>query len=236
MAAPCVQDTCSITSAIDAVTRQLQLDARLDPQGGLQCTEGVGLGVAIYEDPGTAGALADACLNGLRRTGGGELIATPKRAQIGTGSGTVQGVALTGAESATSFTLNTTNPYDCAVLGLLVGRFEMTYRIDDDGPFNADMRCRLLRDGGAVAATYMDIGGDLTGLAGGANSVKRRYDYFAEIVTIGAGASYTWTSTANHEGANEDLNITTSGTEGSTDLGFRAVLDVIHLPFNSEAL
>ena len=235
MAAPCVQDTCSITSAIDAVTRQLQLDARLDPQGGLKCTEDLGLGVAIYEDPGTAGALADACLNGLRRTGGGELLATPKRAVVASASGTVQDVAESGAESATSFTLNTTNPYDCTVLGLIRGRFEMTYRVDAAGPFNADMRCRILRDGGGSAAVYMDIGGDLTGLGGGANSVKRRWQYFNEIVTIGGGATATWTATANHEGSNEDLNITTFGSEGGTELGFRAILDVIHLPFASEA-
>lgn len=42
---PCVNDTCSITSTVDANGR-LNLTVNLDPNGGLVCTDGAGLGLA----------------------------------------------------------------------------------------------------------------------------------------------------------------------------------------------
>lgn len=41
---PCVNDTCSVVSTVDANGR-LNLDVRLNPNGGIQCTDGVGLGL-----------------------------------------------------------------------------------------------------------------------------------------------------------------------------------------------
>lgn len=238
MAVPCITDTCSITGTIDE-NRRLSLRARLDPAGGLVCgtdaNPDAGLRVAIYEDPGTAGALVDECLNGLRRTAAGELLSVSPRAGIKSVTGATVDMPLTGDESAESFDFTAENPYDCTVTGIVFGRMELTYGIPAAAPFNADIRTRVLLNGTGKAAVFMDVGGDTSSL-GLANTVKRRYAYFIETFSAFGGATTTWTATANHEGSTEDNNILTSGSLAGADLGYRALVNVLYLPFNIAAV
>lgn len=237
MAVPCVTDTCSVTGTIGS-DRRLSLSVRLDPTGGLVCgtdaNENSGLRVAIYDDPGTAGALTDACLNGLRLTAAGELLSVSPRAGLKTVGGTAVDIPHNGDESANSVNFTAENPYDCTVLGVVFGRSEIIYSVPLAGPFNADIRSRVLRDGTAEAAVYHDIGGDAANV--GTDSVKRRYDYFFEVFTAFGGVTTTWTATANHEDSNERDNVNTVGTQSGADLGFRAVVNVLYLPFNVVAV
>lgn len=235
MAVPCVTDTCSVTGSIGA-DRRLSLAVRLDPTGGLVCgtddDENAGLRVGIYEDPGTSGALNDACLNGLRRTAAGELLAVSPRAGLKTISGTQQIVPHNASQSSNSLTADNvaTNPFDCQVLGVIYGRTELTYSVGAGDEYNADMRSRIIRNGTADVAVFSDIGGSSVD-ANIKNSVKRRYDYFFDTFTAFAGAAFTFTADANHETAAERVNVDTE----SNGLGFRALVNVMFLPFNAAA-
>lgn len=238
MAAPCVTDTCSVTATVGS-DRRLQIAVRLDPTGGLTCgtdsNENAGVRVQIYNDPGTAGALVDECLNGLRRTAAGDLLAVSPRGGLRNMGGVTVDVPDNGADSGDSITdggagLKTTNPFDCTTLGIVFGRMEWTYEVTAAGPYNADIRGRIRKDGTPIAAIVEDIGGDTTGSV--APSVKRSWGYFIEAFTAFGGATSTWTATSQHEDSNERNNVEFTGTSSGADLGFRAVVSALYVPFN----
>lgn len=253
MSAPCINDTCSITSLIDPDTRRLELNARIDPTGGLQCIDGRGLGMLIFGEP-EAAAPIDTCYQQLGISGSGAVWSIPKRALVHDFSGDVVNIPQggnEGDESADSISTggSLTNPYDCQAMLWVWGRFEVGYTIStaasddytnptvDTGdfiPFNAEVECRFKINGNPQATSIMDIGGIVPAALDGSH--KRRWEYFAIRTSIGANDTISLTAMANHEGNNEVVNASTVNADVNfPSRGFRIVGEAIIMPFNNEA-
>lgn len=260
MAAPCINDTCSITTSIDSVTRRLQIDARLDPTGGLQCIDGRGLGLEIYGAPAAAAPI-DVGFQQLGISTAGEVWSIPGRSRIKAFSGgpenIPQGAGESGEGSSSASPIGTvsiTNPYSTQAQMIVIGRFEVNYTISlsanghihgnptiDGGamiPFNGDIRTELEIDGSSpLASAYHDIGGVVPSALN--NSNKRSWKYFAVQTTIGANATRTLRAFASHEGNNESVNIITinpASTPVFAQRGFMISGHAIILPFNGASL
>lgn len=131
MAAPCINDTCSITSSIDPVTRRLALDVILNPSGGLFCDNG--LGINLLGDPAPAAASAAVDFMQLLLTPGGELWSAPKGAQISTFASSVVSIPSDGQESggANGVSAGTvTNPFNASAMVMVLGRFQIGWTIE----------------------------------------------------------------------------------------------------------
>lgn len=261
MGAPCINDTCSISSQVDPVTRRLQMEVNLYGEGGLTCVDGEGVQLKILGDPGPVAAI-DACFQQLGVDTLGNAWSIPKRAKIHTFSGSVVNIPQGGDEgdpSSDSISSGGTlvNPYSCQAMVLVVGRYEVGYTIFDGAPgsnplitssapnagdwipFNADIKTRIAFNGVNKNVAYMDVGG-IVKQSTLNNSNKRRWQDFAFYTTIGGSSSVTIEAFANHEGSGEAINISTVNPADPAygdpfpDRGFRAYGNAIIMPFNAE--
>lgn len=224
MGAPCVNDTCSIVSNIDPVTRRLQLDANLDPTGGLECGTDANPTKGLRINLGNA----DDCLqNILSINASNELVGTvPSIRQRNFGSAATQvDIPHSGAVSSNVFSTSLTNPFDCQRFAIAFGRFQVQYNIESaaaDGDantvddtsrngFNADILVSFERDGTALTAEYYDIGGFADQGEQTDSSNKRRWSYFAIPFSIAAGATHVFTANAMHQTASERDGVITEG-------------------------
>lgn len=186
MATPCINDSCSITSNIDPVTRRLTMEARLDALGGLECgTEAdpnSGLRVRPNDCNLNLNAAGEVAINDVLYGVGQTIEASP--------------VAIPGnGDEVEILNLEIENPYDCVALVQLMGRFELFYKIDDisGNAVMAGFRFITNVGGGAStlnsgsAAVHMDILGYVD--AGNDNTAHRRWEYFTTHFRLGAGAS-----------------------------------------------
>lgn len=105
MALPCIDDSCSITAAINPETRHLTLNAKVAPNGGLlECFDEVssGLGIEILGRPANEEA-SDQGFIKLRLSGAGELWVAPEATQIQTfGTNNPRPIPHDGTESLTA--------------------------------------------------------------------------------------------------------------------------------------
>lgn len=125
---PCINDTCSITSTVDA-NRRLSLNARLDPDGGIVCTEGEGLGVQIIGNTGVAAGSLDACDTLLGMTTTGQLFARrPEYEYVSQGSPNQD---LASSSSATGTPLVVTNNAACRRLMIWRVAWQFTATVTD---------------------------------------------------------------------------------------------------------
>lgn len=239
MAAPCINDTCSIRAAVDSITRQLTLDARLDPTGGLQCIDGRGLGLAIVNDPAAvtfASVAGDLCFHQLGITTAGEVFSVPERARFqGFSSSTAVNIPQGGDEGDESIAnpidtgQTVTNPYDCQAMMLVIGRFRVGYSISTAAVDNLGLTEQTIESADASSQLWIPYNGDVRARffidgtnestsyfdIGGTipnslnNSNKRRWEYFVVRRSLAAGATVDLDARANHEGNNESLNIST---------------------------
>lgn len=264
MATPCINDTCSITSAIDAVTRKMSLNAQLDPTGGLICTDGRGLGVEIYGAPAVA-APVDTCFQQLGVSPAGELWSIPKQARIHQFSCS-DSVGIPQNANQGNFSTNpidqgnaVVNPYACAAFAIITGRFRVRYIIANpsDGlippidecladstpdywvPFNADIQCRLSIDGGSsqVISAYPDTSGIMRRSdvqAGGDGEQKDNWAYFALQLLVGASQAVSLSADARHVGTSGQRNMNTA--QGANQRGFIAEGQIVFLPFNGASV
>lgn len=260
MGAPCINDTCSITTQIDPATRRLQINAVTAGDGGLKCFDGSGLGINVYGSPAKAPPI-DTGFQQLGITTGGEVWSIPKRALYKSFSGgpvnIPQGAGSSGEGSLSSSPIGTvsiTNPYNSQAQMIIIGRFDVNYTISlsanghihgnptiDGGamiPFNGDIRTEIKIDGSSpIAAAYHDIGGVVPSALN--NSNKRSWKFFAVQTTIAANDTRTLEAFAQHEGDNESVNIITINPSSSpvfTQRGFMVSGTAIILPFNGTTL
>lgn len=168
MAAPCMNDTCSITTSIDAITRQLSINVNRRNQAGLYCDGG--LGVKVFGDPVNAMPI-DTCFQQLgiaANTGDSDglgalvgLWSIPKRAKFKTFNSDAvnikQGAGVNG-EGAVSVDplggIDITNPYDCQAMMLVMGRFMVGYTVSyTDSVDNLTVSNPVIRSDTDVNAT-----------------------------------------------------------------------------------
>ena len=228
MAAPCINDTCSITSLIDPVTRRLELNTRIDPTGGLVCNDGLGLAAQILGDPAAAAAI-DTCFQQLGVTPAGELWSIPKRAKTQLRLGDVVNIpqaAGTADQSANSLAGESiVNPFTCEAEVLIVMQYRVGFTISqtapagDHGnpvvtdasvsggsggvmiPYGMQVECRT--DG--LSPSLSDFANaahfmDVGGLVPVAlnNSNRRQFAYAATRTRLVAGGSISLDARANH--------------------------------------
>jgi hypothetical protein len=251
MGAPCINDTCSIKSSIDPVTRRLNHDVVLNPSGGLSCDNG--LKVEILGDPAAAAAL-DACFQSLGVTPAGELYAVSKRAKFESfGSTDAAPIPHNGNDSASPVNESAiVNPHDCPALVLVNWRMRLGYTVTDPGtdnatlvtpngipwiPFGGQLEARLLIDGDAKATAYFDPSGVHPRTASPHNKRDWREGCWAGI--IGAGATWNVTAIASYAvGAGNTVqrfNIDTETVAAAfPDRGLKANGQAIILPLGGE--
>lgn len=264
MAAPCINDTCSITTSIDSVTRRLQIDARLDPTGGLQCVDGRGLGLEIYGAPAAAAPI-DTCFQQLGISTAGEVWSIPQRARLRTFSSS-DPVGIPQNANQGNFSSNpidtgasVTNPFACSALAVITGRFLVRYTValPSDGsippvanritgaggtqdtwtPYNADIQCRLSLDGGSssIVSVYPDTSGIMLSSDVNTDELKDAWHYFAYQVVVAGGASLSLYADARHVGTSGQRNVNTALDSG-LGRGFRAEGILTFMPFNGASL
>ena len=262
MAAPCITDTCSISTSIDPNTRRLQIDVSLAPTGGLECVDGAGLGLSIYGDPAAAGTLVDTCYQQLGTTTAGEAYAIPKRAKVHSFSSSAS-VGIPQNANEGNFSANAidtgaaiANPYACASLAIITGRFRVRYSVglpsdasvpptaeclaDGDGeywvPFNGDVQCRMFIDGGtsSIESLYPDCSGIMKRTYVSANELKDSWIGFARQVIVPASASLSLYADARHVGTSGQSNINTAFA--ADNRGFMCDGEITFMPFAGEAI
>lgn len=139
MAAPCINETCSITAEINPIDRRLEMNVRIDPSGGLVCNDGLGLAANIFGDPAAA-IPVDQCFQQLGVSPAGELWSIPQKAKTIVRAGNVVNIpqaAGSASRSANSFSgaqAIITNPFDCEAEILLFTQYRIGYTIDTASP------------------------------------------------------------------------------------------------------
>lgn len=148
MGAPCINDTCSITSIIDPVTRRLEISAKLAGNGSIACNEGViaglndGLFVNIPNDTPQALTADQQAHNILVRHTDGTLFASLPHGSFERVVGDYVGIPHTyatppsGDPSASSLSFNITNPFAHDALLIIAGNFVLNYEVTNTGMGN----------------------------------------------------------------------------------------------------
>lgn len=256
MGAPCVNDTCSIASRIDPVTRRMEHNVVVSDTGGLECVDGQGLAVKIVGDPVPAAA-ADLCFQQLGISLLGELWSIPERAKILTfGSSDPAPIPHNGNDSANPINAGSiVNPFSCPALALVLWRLRLGYTVDalvegatlatqtfgiDWIPFAGQLSVDLLVDGSVQVVSYMDPSGVHPNTA--APHHKRDWREGAWAGVIGAGATWVLTAAARYQvgqGAQvQQFNMDTETAAGSApafaERGLKANGQVIIMPFGGE--
>lgn len=254
MGAPCVNDTCSIKSTIDPVSRRMNHDVVLNPSGGLSCDDG--LKVEILGDPAAAAAL-DACFNSLGVTPAGELFAVTDRAKILTfGSADPAPIPHNGNDSANPISSGSiVNPWDCPALAIVLWRLRVGYTVVDPGtdnaalttpngitwvPYAGQIDANIIVDGDPKDTSYFDIGGMHPRTA--TPHHKRRWESGAWAGVIGAGATWVMTAAARYQVGSGDVvqrfNIDTETAAASAPVfaerGLKANGQVVIFPMGGE--
>lgn len=246
MGAPCINDTCSIKSSIDPVTRRLNHDVVLNPSGGLKCEDGVG--IEVYGDPAPS-AIIDAAFQQLGITPAGEVWSVPKRAKILTfGSSASVPIPHNGDNSADPIDAEAiVNPFASPALALVAWRLRVGYTVPDANPisnnantvdyipFSGTLQAQLLVDNDPKVTTYLDPGG--MQVSAPANKRDWREGVWAGV--IGAGATWNMSARASWQvGAGnvvQRFNIETTAPDGGfPERGLRANGQVIILPLGGE--
>ena len=253
MAAPCINDTCSVTSSIDPVTRRLALDVILNPSGGLECDSG--LGVHVYGDPAPA-AIIDEAFQQLGITPAGEVWSIPKRARVHNfGSSDPVPIPHNGTESNNPIDSGdqVVNPYNSPALVLMVARLRVGYTVEQVGvpqclttgagiewvPYSGQLTARFKVDNDPKTAVLYDIGGVHPRNA--TPHHKRRWEYSVWAGIIGAGATMVLTADAAFQGDGSDtrFNIDTATAPGSAPIfaerGLMCNGQAIIMPFGGGA-
>lgn len=264
MAAPCINDTCSISSLIDPVTRRLEINAVLNNSMGIECVDGQGISARLMPTLRAAGQ--DTCFQQMGFDASGQMFSIPHRARVFDFSGGPVNIpqgqpAGEGNASSEAITtgLQVTNPFSCSAMMLVIGRFEVGFTISytdsaagshgnptvDDGsgvmiPFNGEVRGVFRTDGFERAVSFMPFGG-IVPLALN-NSHRRVWEYFAFRQTIAGGATVDLSATANHipdtsGGDGHGVNIITVNPATApvfSDRGFACRGEVIIMPFNNQ--
>lgn len=255
MGAPCINDTCSISSRIDPVSRRLEHTVNLSAAGGLKCVDGQGLAVEILGDPAAAGAI-DAAFQQLGITPGGELWSIPKRAHFENfGSSNPVPIPHNGSVSTNPIDSNNAieNPYASPAVILLLARLRVGYTVEQPGipqclttgagiewvPYSGQLTGRVLVDNDPKTAVLFDIGGVHPRNSTPHN--KRRWEYTVWAGIIGAGATMVLTADAEFQGDGSDTryNIDTATPHGSAPVfaerGLMCNGQALVLPFGGGA-
>lgn len=139
---PCVNDTCSIVSTVDANGR-LDLNARLDPLGGLVCgtnaDPNAGLRAALYGDPvATNPATLTECDNLLGITSDGKLFARRPGYELITVAGSRVDFPADGNDTANSVSASITNNKACQRLVIARTSFNFQFTVDNTDGYESD--------------------------------------------------------------------------------------------------
>ncbi len=219
MGAPCINDTCSISSRIDPISRRLEHSVNIAAAGGLTCVDGQGLAVEILGDPAAASAI-DTAFQQLGISPAGELWSIPKRAHFEDfGSTDPVPIPHNGSLSANPIDSNGSieNPYASPAVIILLPRLRVGYTVVDPGdddatletgfginwvPYSGQLTGRVLVDGNPETAVLFDIGG--VHPRASAPHHKRRWEYTAWASIIGAGATMVITADAAFQGDGSD--------------------------------
>jgi hypothetical protein len=261
MAAPCINDTCSVTSIIDPITRRLELDVRYGG-GGLQCVDGLGLGALLYGNPARTNPV-DPCFQQLRMTAAGELFSEPGRVRYKDfGSSSEVGVPYTGGYSSNPIDSNTSvaNPYNCAAMAIIYGRFRIRYSIGNEAtgalpansisdgaltwfPYHANIKFEFnstaaaAGPAGAEEVAYQNISGMRAVADTQSGDPNEVWVYFVSSRPVGAGDSVSPRAYAKHQedtggSGNTNQNVNTD----DFDNGFKCNGRIIFLPMNGEVI
>lgn len=203
---PCVNDTCSVVSTVDANGR-LNLDARLRADGGLNCVDGQGLGILL--DPNAANKLS------LSTAG---LFSAGTSHQISLGHGGTVVNFPTSAQTADSANFNVVNgSASQSRLILLHVKWQYNFVVTDD-EWRTDGTFVLDVDGSLITESFAIGGADNTAAAD-ASDAKVYASHATVWRTLAAGDTLSIRSYGS--GRTEDGNFTTNQ--------FRAFVDILVL-------
>lgn len=251
MGAPCINDTCSITSKIDPVTRRLEHSVVLNAVGGLSCENG--LKAEILGDPAPT-APVDTAFQQLGMSPAGELWAIPHRARFESfGSASSVPIPANGDASASPITeAAIVNPFPSAALVVVAWRMRVGYTISEVPgllrdpdlagapnwiPYSAMIRAGLTIEGSQRATAFFDLSGVHPSTS--APHHRRRWEEGVWAGVIGAGATWIVSANARYQvGAANEVqkhNVDTSAPDGNMDdRGFSANGQAIIMPFGGQ--
>lgn len=226
MALPCFNDTCSITTNVNAVNNKTDIAVRLNPAGGLVCgtddNPNAGLSVNVNE-----------CYLGIDANNLLGVNPADWKIQVTGVISDQVGIPDGASTQVTVCTLDVTNPDDCTRLLHLIGRFELEYQIDAgaDAPYYADFEYDVSAEAAVTAqlgaaAWKADIGGYRH--AGNAGTNHERWQYFSSYRAIGAGDNVTYVMTANRDSTATFGNNVSTAAAG---LGASGFMQATLLPF-----
>lgn len=265
MGAPCINDTCSIKSQVDPVTRRLQIDAHINEDYGLACVDPNGIQLKILGNPDPVNP-NDTGFQQLGIDLSGNAFAIPKRARVHSFSGSTVNIPQGGSEgdfytsSPITVGANFTNPYSAQATVLIIGQYKIGFTVQNnssglngniDGwiPYHADIEAlmEVNNTDANSSKAWFDIGGILPSCMNQTN--KRIWENFAFYTTIEANATMSISAKARHteppsEGCSEggvykkSVNISTvPGDAGNfPDRGFKAEGVAIIFPFTAQVL
>lgn len=228
---PCINDTCGITSTVDGSGR-LNLNVRLDADGGIVCTDGEGLGVNVLGSTGIAeGSICESLL-GLTTTN--KLFARQPNHEL-FGAGSERADLATGATVTRSVNI-TNDSLTCPRLIVFDAVWKFVYTVTSAGAalnqryYSNDVTFDLLVAGTSILAGDA-FSETLSGVGNDSLSDQRSYGTGRSAVyTLGAGATVQISMRAIrgalHTGTGAAMDGT--GDPNGVTMGFRAA--VLELP------
>ena len=251
MGAPCINDTCSITSKIDPTSRKLEHNVVLADGKGLECVNG--LAVKIFGDPPAAGLTNDA-YQMLGITPGGDLYAHPKKTAFRS-FGSTDAVPIPHNGTLSNNPIDSggsvTNPYDLEATLVIIGRFRLGYTVPLLGipqcfstgagiewvPYSGQLTMRFDVDGDSKAVELADPSGVHPRAA--TPHYKRDWRHFVWVSSIAAGATRVLTAAADYQddGSDTRFNMITEGAfdPAHPERGFMCNGQVLILPHQTGA-
>jgi len=246
MAARCFVDSCGVawSEVVTGSGPGFQADTVLDPDGGIICTEDLGLGVSLLDATPEAIVPGRECANILRKDAAGALHAIVPNSLITTVTpGILRSIPNNGSASGTSQTTVITNTTGCAALLILRGQFQVNWEVNDTvgGPapavnvdYNALLQMSLIFNGTPVDVQYGSYGGRKP-VAG--TCYMKDWRDISYMQAMPAGQAITITDSVVHDltdigiRRNWAANIATNPPNFQT--GYRVVLTADILPIGA---
>lgn len=246
MAARCFVDSCGVswTEVITGSGPAFQADTVLDPDGGIICTEDIGLGVSLLNNVPADVLPARECANILQRNSAGQLHAVIPNSLITTVTPAIlRSIPNNGSASGTSQTTVITNTTGCAALLVLRGQFEVNWEIADtvggaipalNANYNALLQMSLKFNGTPVDVQYLTVGGQKP-VAG--QCFLKDWRDISYIQAMTAGQAITITDEVVHDltdiGIRRNFAANIATVPPNFQTGYRVVLTADILPIGA---
>lgn len=211
MALPCFNDTCSITTNVNAVNNKTDIAVRLDPSGGLTCgtDDNPNSGLRVNVDPCHLDLVS------------GLLGIIPSRfvdfsVQVGSGSVQIPNTAVAGTSIIEDFDVE--NPFDCNSLMLVFSRFEVRYQVTAaaNDPYDAQFVFRTLSGANTLGNGAIGVNVPIAGQSiSAADYTRDNWVYGFGFRVIPGGGSLSFDMTVDNDNGSVGLNTASAGLGGS---------------------